>query len=73
MQLLVGVTHGGPKCGVNATDEQNNGHRDSLYVDVIKYADWIYKKIGTANRKCFTKCSNRIHKPLTPFSHFYFI
>jgi len=60
-QLLVGVTHGGPKkCGVNASAELNNGPRVSYYVDVFKYADWIYKKIeGCEDRIATNKCERR--------------
>jgi len=49
--LLVGVASTVDKrCGVSsgATEEENNGPRNSYYVDVFQYADWIDKKIGVA-------------------------
>jgi len=49
--LLVGVASTvGSNCGVSmgATEEENNGPRNSYYVDVFQYADWIEKKIGVA-------------------------
>ena len=51
--LLVGVTSGGDECGPKATAEQNNGERESFYVDVFRYADWIKDKMNSGMQREF--------------------
>ena len=41
-QVLAGVSsYGNENCGPSASPEENNGDRDSFYVDVFHYLRWI--------------------------------